>query len=437
MCAHRGPDQGTELVRVLLINDNSAHVNWGAQASPPALMKILRSSVPGVEIAVLRWEWLRRSYRQLGIGGIGEMVLRSDGWSGARRALNRFSRPREFYPTVADDFDFFADEWMAGRGGPQAVEFLDLARGVDVVVYNGENSIYSNTTEGCHGIFLLWLARTRLGKPACIVNHTAQLDDVRPIMSGMVKLVYPVLDLVAVREPRSRANLQALGIDNAELFPDVVFALDPGEYSAERVEAWRRQHGLAGQAYFCVSASGLPVSMPRGTWDGEVTALVRDLKASGLQAVLVAKDPWCQPLADVARRTDSAFFGPEHEFHDLWPLFEGASFLVSGHYHYVIFGAMVGCPFVPLSTNNHKMRGVCEHLGWQRTVPFDATSLRSCRGEIVDDARGLSENRHELSAHLLERSAAFRNEAERLGKRVAEVARGVGLAAASGSGVRP
>jgi Polysaccharide pyruvyl transferase len=431
-----GPEPKAETLRVLLINDNSAHPNWGAQATPPALMRVLQRSLPGVEITILPWDWLRRSYRQLEIPAIGELLLRSDGWSGARRALNRCSRPKEFYPTVADDFDSFADDWMAGRGGPQGVEFLELAREADVVVYNGENSIYSNTTEGCHGIFLLWLAKTRLGRPSCIVNHTAQLDDVRPIMAGMVKLVYPVLDLAAVREPRSLANVRALGIDNVELFPDVVFALGPDEDSDERVERWRLEHGLVDQKYFCVSASGLPVSMPRERWDGEVVALVRDLKAGGLQAVLVAKDPWCQPLSEVARRTDSVFFGPEHEFSDLWPLFRGASFLVSGHYHYVIFAAMVGCPFVPLSANNHKMRGICEHLGWSRTTPFDATLLRSERQEIVAEARRMSEERPGLGRHLLERAAALRVEAQRLGERVVEVTRSAEDAAGPHGGAR-
>ncbi|MBI4915363.1 MAG: polysaccharide pyruvyl transferase family protein [Acidobacteria bacterium] len=407
---------------ILLINDNSAHVNWGAQASPPSLLRILKDGAPDLDIATLPWDWLRRSYRRLHPPGLRGVTFRADGWPAVRPLLNRISTHQDFYPSVADDFDHFADEWVAGRGGPQAVEFLELAGRADVIVYNGENSIYGNTVEGCHGLSLLWLARTRLGKASCIVNHTAQLDDFRPIMKGMVKLVYPVLDLVAVREPRSLTNLQALGITKAELFPDVVFALDSGDFSRERVEAWRRWHDLGDRAYFCLSASGLPVSMPRGTWDGEVTALVRELKEGGLQAVLVAKDPWCLPLAEVARRTGSLFFGPEHEFHDLWPLFEGASFLVSGHYHYAIFAAMVGCPFVPLTANNHKMQGLCEHLGWHRTTPFDATSLRSCRAEIVDEARRLRHDRPGLSAHLLEKSATLRDEARRLGARVADVA---------------
>lgn len=423
-------------MRTLLINDNSAHVNWGAQASPPALTKILTEALPNCTITALPHAWLTRSYRRMHALAGGRLI-RDGQWRWVRPVLTRCSMPVPFFPEVADDFDYWADEWLAGRGGPQATEYLALAGAADVIVYNGENSIYRNTPEGCHGIFLLWLAKTRLGKPSCIVNHTAQLNDVLPIMSGMAKLVFPALDLVAVREPCSLANLQALGIKNAELFPDVVFSQEPGKYSRSLVGPWRLQHGLGDQAYFCLSASGLPVSMPKGRWDGEVTALVRDLKANGLQCVLVAKDPWCLPLAEVAKRTDSLFFGPEHEFHDLWPLFEGASFLVTGHYHYAIFAAMVGCPFIPLSVNNHKMRGVCEHLGWERTSPFDATLLRSCRSEIVNEARRLRDHRPKLSAHLLERSEVLRCEAFQLGARVAQVAQRVEAHSAMLNKVKP
>ena len=308
---------------------------------------------------------------------------------------------------------------MAGRGGPQGNEFLALAEKADLIVYNGENSIYRNTPEGCHGIFLLWLAKTRLGKPSCIVNHTSHQNGVRPIMAGMIRLVFPKLDVVAVREPCSLANLQSLGIKNAKLFPDVVFSLTPGDYERDRVDQWRRGNGLVDQTYFCLSASGLPVSKPHGAWDGEITALVRDLKSLGLQAVLLARDPWCLFLAEVARRTDSLYFGPEHGFHELWPLLEGASFLVTGHYHYAIFSAMVGCPFVPMTVNNHKMRGVCELLEWDRTQPFDATYLKSCRNQIVAEAREQMESRSRLNADLLSKAQSLREHTLNLGAEIA------------------
>jgi polysaccharide pyruvyl transferase WcaK-like protein len=160
--------------------------------------------------------------------------------------------------------------------------------------------------------------------------------------------------------------------------------------------------------------------MPKESWDGEVAGLVRALETLGPQAVLLAKDSWCQPLEEVARRTGSVFFGPKHAFAELWPLLAGASFLVTGHFHYAIMGAMVGCPFVPLSVNNHKMHGVCEHLNWHLTDPFDATSLATCRSKIVSEAKRLLDERSEMSARLSLRSVEMRTEVRRLGSRIVE-----------------
>lgn len=410
-------------MKVLIINDNSAHLNWGAQASPPALFEIIEQSLPDTNITALTHEWLTRSFhrRMRSLLG-GRLVREKKEWRRPIRSLvNRFSTPEPFYPEVADDFDCFADEWLKGHGGPQAEEFLQLAKNSDIVVYNGENSIYRNTSEGCHGIFLLWLAKTRLNKPSCIVNHTAHQNGVRPIMDGMIQLVFPKLDLVAVREPCSLQNLDNLGIKNAMLFPDVVFAFRPNNFSEVRVKNWRNQQNLTDNSYFCLSASGLPTSKPRGSWDGEVTKLVQDLKSLGHQAVLLAKDPWCLFLEEVARRTDSLFFGPEYEFHDLWPLLKGASFLVTGHYHYVIFGAMVGCPFIPLTVNNHKMQGVCQLLEWERTVPFDVTYLRNCRADIFNEASKIVDKRSTLCNHLINRTIQLRQETLKLGEKILRI----------------
>ncbi len=411
-------------MKILLINDNSALPNWGAQATTHCLLRVLWS-IPGAETAAIPHEWLTRLHRMVRIPGLrSSSIVRNDALGFAGPIVRRVSTPIDFFPQVADDFDFWADEWLAGRGGPQAAEFLSMARDADIVVYNGENSIYRNTGEGRHGLFLMWIAKTRLQKPTCIVNHTAHLDEVLPVMPAIVKLVYPELDLVAVREPRSLDNLKDHGIRNAVLFPDIVFAHDPDTTDSEPVDRWRREVGLGDDPYFCLSGSGLLMSMARPTWDGEVAELVRALQTLVPRAVLMAKDPWCAGLEEVARRTGAAFFGPEHGFPELWPLLERASFLVTGHFHYAIMGAMVGCPFVPLSVNNHKMQGVCEHLGWHLTEPFDATSLATCRNGIVNEVRRLLDERPEMSSQLAVRSAEMRTEVWGLAERIAELGRG-------------
>ena len=110
----------------------------------------------------------------------------------------------------------------------------------------------------------------------------------------------------------------------------------------------------------------------------------------------------------MARRTGAVYFGPEHDFQELWPLFRDAGVVVTGHFHYAIISSIVGCPFVPLSVNNHKMAGVCEQLGWHLKEPYDITFLAKERNTIVAEARLLLENREELSSGLARRSSELR-----------------------------
>ncbi len=412
--------------RVLFLNDNSAHENWGAQATPPSLKMILNDSIKGCQLSILSHSWLSRSFQHRLNDRFGGRYFRaSDIHWRLRPLVFKFSRKVRFYPEVIDDFDYWADRWLKGDCGPHSKDFLDLARESDIVVYNGENSLYRNTPEGCHGLFLLYLAKTRLNKPACLVNHTSHFNEVKPILRSMALKVYPQLDLVAVRESASKANLESIGIHRVESFPDVAFYQSPDDSSPERVEEFLMRSSLKPNEFFCLSASGLPASMPRGEYDGEITKLVRRLKQkTGLQSVLVAKDPWCLPLKDVAERTGSVFFGPEYRYQDLWHLFRESNHLITGHYHYAIFAAMVGCPFVPLSVNNHKMRGLCEMLEWHLTNPFDSTGLASCSEDICMEATKLMKNRVGYRQQLSLKAREFKEGTRALGQAINKILTG-------------
>lgn len=393
--------------RILLINDNSEQDNWGAQATPYALKQMLHETIADLHITAFSYSWLLRQFRQL--------TYRPKVVFERRRYpfLSRISAHKEFFPIIADEFSYAAQRWLNGQGGPMAREFIQAASNADVIVHNGEHSIYRNTLEGCRSLFLLWFAQNHLHKPACEVNHTAHLTGVRPIMSGMVKLVYPSLALVTVREPCSLKNLDDLGITNAHLVPDVAFFISEQDFDEQSVKRWKQQVGLEDRAYFCLSGSALPMESPRPGWEGAVVQLVNQLKRIVPQAVLMAKDRHCQFLKQVADQTDSLFFGPEHSFLEVWPLLRKAKFLVSGHYHYVIMGSMVGCPFIPLSTNSHKMQGVCEHLQWHITTPYDATALHQDTPAIIAAAEQIIDQRTHYSEHLRTRALQLHSEAHK------------------------
>ncbi len=392
-------------MRILLLNDNTEHLNWGAQATPFALRHVLTERIPECEIKALTWSWIRLQPRVPRMSSLERFEFNRSPVPHLGFLFARLTRLKEIYPTVVDDFDWFAEQWAEGRMGPITNQFLDLVRWSDVVVYNGENSLYRNTLEGCRAIFLLHLVRTRLGKPACSLNHTVHITEVRPIMNAMVENVLPRLDLVTSREPRSHRNLLELGIANARAGADVVFALPETDFARRAVDRWLGDTGLSGRPFACLSGSGLPSSRPRGDYDGAITELVRRVQRTlGMPVVLLAKDRSCRFLEEVARRTGNPYFGPEHHFAELWPLLREASVLISGHYHYVIIAAISGCPFVPLTANNHKMAGVCEQLGWNRTKPFDITQLRPVINDISAEAAGLVRDRPRLSERLIRRA---------------------------------
>lgn len=396
------------MVKILLLNDNTEHPNWGAQATPFALKKMFRDRIPEVEIETLSWSWIRTQIRIPRIPFLNRWHITRNDIPFTRMLVNKMTTGLQIYPAIRDDFDWFAEQWTAGKMGPVANGFVELARWADVVVYNGENSIYRNTVEGCRSIFLLYLARTQLNTPACAVNQTVHVTQVRPIMKAMIQSVYPMLDVVSNREPKSWQRLRDLGVHSARLSADAVFYLNDLDHMNEKVRLWQRQNNLERGAYFCLSASGLPASRPRPNWDGEMAHLVRGLDTLGLRAVLVARDPHCQFLKEVARRTGAVFFGPEHEFPELWPLFRDAGLLITGHFHYAIIASMVGCPFVPLSVNNHKMAGLCEHLDWPFQDPFDITFLAKEKDAILAASHQLLQDREALSNHLRRRSAELR-----------------------------
>ncbi len=171
-----------------------------------------------------------------------------------------------------------------------------------------------------------------------------------------------------------------------------------------------------------MSASGLPVSRPRGEWGGAYTSLVGQVQQrTGLRAVLVARDRPCQFLAESARRTGAVFFGPEHHFTELWPLLRQAAAVVTGHFHYAIIAAIGGCPFLPLSANNHKMAGLCTMLGWEPVEPFDVTDLLSCSQAVVDRLLDVLSERPRHSEHLASRAETLRARVGELPGRIQDV----------------
>ena len=208
---------------VLLLNDCRDQDNFGAAVLVDGLIEILSQRLPTSEILPIPSHWVIDSRHGLG---------------GFRNAGAGMRPPNATFPALADQFETVADDWLNGDGGPGAVEFLDRIRRSDIVVLNGEGSLYRDNLSAIRELFLAWLAKERLGIPTVFINGMVHLTAVMPVLPAMVRKTFRVLDAIAVRDPYSLRNLEEYVPDvHAALIADSAFAVQTGGGTRHRISA--------------------------------------------------------------------------------------------------------------------------------------------------------------------------------------------------------
>ena len=387
---------------IALLNDCRDQVNYGAQALMDGLLAILSQRAPNATILPIPSHWLiDRSH------GLGAFVNDGEGlW-----------QPRATFPRVADEFEVIADDWMQGRGGRGAPEFLTRLEGVDLVVLNGEGSTYRTNLSAVRELFLAWFSKEQLGIPTVFVNGSLHLTDVMPVLPAMVRKTFPSLDAVAVREPRSLRNLREYVPEvDARLVPDAafVFTTDDARETAA-VRAVRRQIGES--PYFCFDPGAMPMDH-RSLEQSALYQMISALKGVTPRAVFIASAPTDRYIQDVARETASVYLdiGTVSDYREYMALVAGAQFVVTGRYHNPILAAIMGCPSITFASTSHKVHGACELLEGLVGSPYDATSLRPQLDAIEQHARTYVEDRGELRDGLYEVCGRRRSEAFDVGR---------------------
>ncbi len=405
---------------ILLLNDSSEHQNWGSVAGAQSLKSIIARSCPDSRIESIDGSWTTRRFRKLP-ARLGGGVY----WQ-RNRILDRFSRPFLFTPSVADEFDLVAEEWLSGRGGAATQEVLEKLSRADVAVFHAEGSTYRNNASAIRCLFTLWLAKTRFGIPALFLNGSVTLTEVDPVLPAIAAKTFRAIDGVAVREPCSQRSVKRWIPDiAAELIPDSVFSFSPVQPDSVGSKARQLLERLDGGPFFCLSLSMLQ-SMQKGYMrfgaeTSSMLALIEALKGVAPRSVLLAKDVEDQRIMrELARATDSMFVGPEFHFRDVQAVLAQSSFLVSGRYHHLILAAVSGCPGIPLRSSSHKIDGLWELLGGEQGEVFDATDLWSNIDAIVDRARVILADQ-DIRARTAAKAEGFRARVERLGEMVRDV----------------
>ena len=400
--------------KVILLNDCRDQVNFGASVLVEGLFEILSRSLPTATILPIPSYWLMDL-------DAGEPFV----GNGAG-----FRQPSATFPALADQFDTVADAWMNGAGGRGADVYLRRLEGADLVVLNGEGSMYRTNVSAIRELFLAWLAKERLGIPTIFVNGMVHLTGVVPVLPAMVRKTFSALDAVAVREPCSLRNVReyAPGVD-VRVFPDSAFVCTPDE--ARETPAVRSvRAAVGGSAYFCFDPGAMPMDHrpPRRSGLYELISRLKDVVPTAVFVNSAPADAYIRAIAD---ETESLYVDTLTDYREYMALVAGAQFVASGRYHNPLLAALMGCPSITFSSSSHKVHGACEMLDNIIGTPYDGTDLRTHLDAIEQQARGYVEHRDDLRARLLELCARRRAEALEIGELAADVLRRHAAGAAS------
>lgn len=320
------------------------------------------------------------------------------------------------YPEAADAVE---------RGERFAFEREAIASS-DVVLINGEGSVYDRQRKGRMMFFIAYLATRRYDTPCLLVNHTADLHD--PVMNTLAENVYPLLEDVVFREPYSaRAAEHAVpGTAADHLGADAAFTYDPVD-DRERWASVAGRDGYfdvwpdsaagfdPGEPYVCVGGSSIFNRLDRPPYDPEPAyeQLCARLEEAVAPVVLTAS---CSSDAELfrplAEREGYPLIGPHTPVRQAIDVLSAAEVYVSGRWHPSIYALVGGTPIVTLTANTHKTRGIVEQAGLDAPT-FDALSLHEAVEPIVELAGSYADRGEALRERLRERSAELADDAGR------------------------
>ena len=325
--------------------DSSSAVNWGGQATSAGIRHLVEKTYPDAEFVPVRF----RSLPFRNATFLRRLLDIAVWWAVKTGNVPLLVRILHWYGIDRDLYDRF-----------------------DVVCFNGEGAIHDKSGHVFRLVGSLYAFKKK-GVRVYAVNQTV---DVRPdgLSAKLLKLVFPALDRVAVREPRSLSLMKSLGL-SAELIGDAAYAL-PVMPPAERQERFRR-FGID-KPFVAVTASSFLRRDRQSV--AKVDRLLKTLAGLNIGMVFLANT---KTDLYIAKRLQQKYGLKIVDYEmadylDAIAIISMADLVVGGRQHPNIFAAKYGVPFVGLDGNTHKMRGVAELLNYPIPVfqwDFDEAGL--------------------------------------------------------------
>lgn len=276
----------------------------------------------------------------------------------------------------------------------------DNYRRADLIIVNAEGTLHSKTwlKQGASSnqrLLDTFLAKRDLGKTVMMVNHS--ISSRHKPFDNLVKAAYPRMDHVAVREPFSLEYLQKLGVSNATLSADAIFAMTP--------PAPAKSSPLAGKFLITDSFSWKVGWQQRR---GRVKELIKNIQQQGCEVgyLSVLSHPYDKHFAEALDLEYHAF----ENYTDFMAHLQTAAFVLTGRFHTAVFSAFCAVPFLGFEAPTYKIEGLCRLL--EHPMP-PLHLFRDSPAEVTATVASALHQRDKLRHHLVERQDFMRELARR------------------------
>lgn len=279
---------------------------------------------------------------------------------------------------------------------------LDAMRRCDVFVSGGGSLLQDATGPKSIPYYLGLVALARvLGKPT--VMYAQGVGPVRGRLGrALIRAVVPGMTVLTVRDPGSRSLLSQLGVpeDRVAVCADPAFGLEPDYTPAEMRQRARAAFGLdPDEPLVGVALRSLPRSSDSSDlgWLAQGFAPVLDKLAAELGAgiVLIPFQPSQDTVAAEAiverSKARHRIISPPDDPREAMALVAGMDMLIAMRLHALIFAAVSGVPFVPVSYDP-KVSALASEFGL-RALDLSGHEPGSLGGRSSDPALSEPEGR--------------------------------------------
>ena len=244
-----------------------------------------------------------------------------------------------------------------------AHRFLEEVAAADVVLFSGSGLIADHLAHYLPTHLFEIYAAKKLGKPVAAINQTVAVQD--PLLSCIVRVIYHMVDVHAVREPISKKRLVELGIDDDDIMvvPDSAFGI--ADDVLQRISA-PTPAGVSEKKTVAITVRG-DRSVDIDAW-AKLVDYMQNKHDRRVVFLHTCRAHDLHVFRKLRQRSGIEALDYDYDADEVCTLSAEFDFVVTDRYHAAIFAIMAGTPVVPVTSSTYKLAGLFEYFEYPLAV---------------------------------------------------------------------